>query len=166
VGNGPRGPRYGRRLDEDPINDELRRLAKLLGRAAAENALHLVEEANLLDDNGHKARAFALTVLAAEEMGKGLHLRDDRAPCEGARRMDAFTAMVARCRSSARITTWAGGGTILAFNGVEDGFPFGGVNRAEVHVDHFALPMHVPQGTLKTQLGFRPFGFPRSLGSA
>jgi AbiV family abortive infection protein len=41
-----------------------------LGRECSENALALVEEANLLHENGHSARAFALTVLAAEELGK------------------------------------------------------------------------------------------------
>jgi len=54
-------------MDEEPI---LRNLVEQLGRAAADNALELVEEANLLDEDGHAARAFALTVLAAEELGK------------------------------------------------------------------------------------------------
>lgn len=54
-------------MEEDTI---LRNIAEQLGRAAADNALDLVEEADLLDENGHRARAFALTVLAAEELGK------------------------------------------------------------------------------------------------
>lgn len=59
-------------MDEDAI---LRNLAEQLGRAAAENALELVEEADLLEANGHAARAFALTVLAAEEFGKAVICR-------------------------------------------------------------------------------------------
>jgi AbiV family abortive infection protein len=56
-------------MDENLI---LRNLVEQLGHAAAGNALELVEEADLLDANGHRARAFALTVLAAEELGKAL----------------------------------------------------------------------------------------------
>jgi AbiV family abortive infection protein len=41
-----------------------------LGKACSDNALDLVEEANLLADNDHPARGFALTILAAEELGK------------------------------------------------------------------------------------------------
>jgi AbiV family abortive infection protein len=41
-----------------------------LGDEAANNALALVEEAELLDTNDHVARAFALTILATEELGK------------------------------------------------------------------------------------------------
>lgn len=54
-------------MAEDPIDREL---VAGLGLAAAGNAVELVEEADLLDENGHRARAFALTVLAAEELGK------------------------------------------------------------------------------------------------
>lgn len=41
-----------------------------LGIAAAANALAIVEEATLLDKAGHDARAFSLSVLAAEELSK------------------------------------------------------------------------------------------------
>jgi len=41
-----------------------------LGRACCDNALALVEEANLLTDHDHAERGFALTILAAEELGK------------------------------------------------------------------------------------------------
>jgi AbiV family abortive infection protein len=44
--------------------------AARLGRAAADNALELIDEANLLHEHGHAARSFALTVLAAEELAK------------------------------------------------------------------------------------------------
>ncbi len=55
-------------MPEDLID---RNLVARFGYAAAENAIELVEEADLLDENGHLARVFALTVLAAEELGKG-----------------------------------------------------------------------------------------------
>lgn len=55
-------------MSDEPIIE--RKLVARLGRAAADNALELAEEADLLDENGHSARAFALTVLAAEELGK------------------------------------------------------------------------------------------------
>ena len=41
-----------------------------LGIAAARNALAIVEEANLLADERHDARAFSLSVLGAEELSK------------------------------------------------------------------------------------------------
>jgi AbiV family abortive infection protein len=58
------------RMPGAPIDPELMKLVEQLSRAAADNSLQLVEEADVLDDNGHAARAFALTVLAAEELGK------------------------------------------------------------------------------------------------
>lgn len=45
-------------------------VVKRLGRACSDNALALVEETDLLEEHGYGARAFALTVLAAEELGK------------------------------------------------------------------------------------------------
>lgn len=41
-----------------------------LGRAAADNVLALIVEADLLHEHGHTARSFVLTVLAAEELAK------------------------------------------------------------------------------------------------
>lgn len=68
-------------MPEDLID---RNLVARFGYAAAENAIELVEEADLLDENGHLARVFALTVLAAEELGKAFictmtvsHANDD-----------------------------------------------------------------------------------------
>jgi AbiV family abortive infection protein len=58
---------YHHAVDEDFIPRDL--IARM-GHAAADNALELVDEANLLEEQGHSARAFALTVLAAEELGK------------------------------------------------------------------------------------------------
>jgi AbiV family abortive infection protein len=54
-----------------------------LGIAAAANALAIVEEATLLADAGHDARAFSLSVLAVEELAKawianiGIHYSDE-----------------------------------------------------------------------------------------
>ncbi len=45
-------------------------VAMQLGIAAAANALAIVEEATLLADEGHDARALSLSVLAAEELSK------------------------------------------------------------------------------------------------
>jgi AbiV family abortive infection protein len=61
------GARIIRQMDETAI---LHELVDDFGRAAADNALQLVEEADLLEEHGHGARAFALTVFAAEELGK------------------------------------------------------------------------------------------------
>jgi AbiV family abortive infection protein len=58
---------YHQVVDGDDIPRDL--IARM-GRAAADNALELVDEADLLEEHGHAARAFALTVLAAEELGK------------------------------------------------------------------------------------------------
>jgi AbiV family abortive infection protein len=77
-------------------NNFPRDLIARMGRAAATNALELVDEANVLEEHGHAARAFALTILAAEELGKAFicditiaHARADRDDWQ------AFAAMVA-----------------------------------------------------------------------
>lgn len=83
-----------RPMDEEPIDPALLKLIARLGRAAAENAVELVEEANLLDDNGHKARAFALTVLAAEEMGKAFICTMTEAHAKEPNDFQAYDAIV------------------------------------------------------------------------
>jgi AbiV family abortive infection protein len=80
--------------DDEHIEEVLRPLAAQLGRAAAENALELVEEADLLDENGHRARAFALTVLAAEELGKAFICTMTEAHAQGPDGWQAFDMMV------------------------------------------------------------------------
>lgn len=72
----------------EPDDPDLIQLVAKLGRAAAANAIKLAEEAELLDDNGHRARAFALTVLAAEELGKAFICRSTSAR---ARELDDWT---------------------------------------------------------------------------
>jgi hypothetical protein len=64
-------------------------LAKL-GRAAADNAIALANEADLLDENGHRARAFALTVLAAEELGKAYTCAMAEANVDDPKTWDSF----------------------------------------------------------------------------
>jgi AbiV family abortive infection protein len=53
--------------NEGPISKPL---VEEFGLAAAANALSLCEEARLLHDAGYRARAYALAVLAAEELAK------------------------------------------------------------------------------------------------
>jgi AbiV family abortive infection protein len=54
-------------MADEPIDPKV---TMRLGIAAAANALAIVEEAGLLADEGHDARAFSLSVLAAEELAK------------------------------------------------------------------------------------------------
>jgi AbiV family abortive infection protein len=68
-------------------------LAKL-GRAAAENAIALANEADLLDENDHRARAFALTVLAAEELGKAFTCAMVEANADDAQTWESFWAVL------------------------------------------------------------------------
>jgi AbiV family abortive infection protein len=79
---------------EEPIDPALLKLVGKLSRAANDNALRLVEEADLLDRNGHKARAFALTVLAAEEMGKAFICMLTEAHAKEPNDFQAFYEMV------------------------------------------------------------------------
>jgi AbiV family abortive infection protein len=79
-------------MAEDPID---RNLVAQLGRIAADNAVQLAEEADLLDENGHGARAFALTVLAAEELGKSFICMLTETHAHDPRDWDPFKMMVA-----------------------------------------------------------------------
>lgn len=54
-------------MADEPIDPKV---IMRLGSAAAANALAIVEEASLLADEGHDARAFSLSVLATEELAK------------------------------------------------------------------------------------------------
>src|SRR5258707_14568883 len=79
--------------------------------ATAENALDLLEDAQLLTDAGRHARAYSLAVLAGEEFGKALS-------------MVGLAAMAANVRAAApggRVLGWhplkLGGGTRMAVLG-------------------------------------------------
>lgn len=63
MGHGSRGSE----VEEEAIDP---RVVMQLGIAAAANALAIVEEARLLAEEGHDARAFSLSVLATEELAK------------------------------------------------------------------------------------------------
>lgn len=81
-------------MTEEQIDAALVKLIARVGRAAADNALQLVREADLLDQNGHKARAFALTVLAAEEIGKAFICMMTQAHAKEPNDLQAYAAMV------------------------------------------------------------------------